>query len=185
MSDRADGGSPAEGPPGNSAGGPPTDPPEEPYLAATTADRWDVLRYEESPYPVYRVVPAGAGSAVVTTYERRARSQRRLVLALVPIAAIGLPAAGWLLWGTFGVAIGAVLAAVTATVIVRRYVGEDDDEMTDVPEVVAASVEAAAAREYGLENEATIADAEAYLDANPGAAPDGSPEEALEAAQNR
>ncbi|QZX99707.1 hypothetical protein [Halobaculum rubrum] len=159
--------------------------PEEPYLAAAAADRWDVLRYEEDPEPVHRVVPAGAGSDVVTTYERRARSRRRLVLALVPIAAVGLPAAGWLLAGALGLAVGAVLAVVTAAVIVRRHVGEDDDERTDVPEVVDASADAATARAYGLENEATIADAEAYLDENPDEAPDRSPEEALDAAQGR
>ncbi|MFC6785265.1 hypothetical protein ACFQFH_04800 [Halobaculum halobium] len=159
------------------------EPPEEPYLAAAAADRWDVLRYDEDPEPVHRVLPAGAGSAVVGTYERRARSRRRLVLALVPIAAVGLPAAGWLLAGTLGIAVGAVLAAVTAAVIVRRHVGEDEEELTDVPEVVDASADGATARAYGLENEATIADAEAYLAENPGAAPDRSPEEALEAAQ--
>ena len=161
------------------------EPPEEPYLAAAVADRWDVLRYEEEPEPVHRVVPAGAGSEVVTTYERRARSRRRLVLALVPIAAVGLPAAGWLLAGTPGLAVGAVLAAVTAAVIVRRHVGEDDDELTDVPEVVDASAAAETARAYGLENEATIDDAEAYLAGNPDAAPDRSPEEALAAARGR
>lgn len=161
------------------------EPPEEPYLAAAAADRWDVLRYEEEPEPVHRVVPAGAGSDVVTTYERRARSRRRLVLALVPIAAVGLPAAGWLLAGTLGIAVGAVLAAVTAAVIVRRHVGEDGADLTDVPEVADASADAATARGYGLENETTIADAETYLAENPGAAPDRSPEEALEAAQRR
>ncbi|QZP37633.1 hypothetical protein [Halobaculum magnesiiphilum] len=160
-------------------------PAEEPYLAAAAADRWDVLRYEEGPEPVHRVVPAGAGSEVVTTYERRARSRRRLVLALVPVAAAGLPAAGWLLGGTLGIALGALLAAVTAAIIVRRHVAEDDDGMTDVPEVVDASADAATARAYGLENEATISDAEAYLDANPDAEPDRSPEDALEAAQGR
>lgn len=161
------------------------EPPEEPYLAAAAADRWDVLRYEEDPEPVHRVVPAGAGSAVVTTYERRARSRRRLVLALVPIAAVGLPAAGWLLAGTLGLAAGAALAAITAAVIVRRHVGEDDDGLTDVPEVVDASADAATARAYGLENEATVADAEAYLAEHPGATPDRAPEEALDAAQER
>ncbi|WP_348610982.1 hypothetical protein [Halobaculum rarum] len=161
------------------------EPPEEPYLAAAAADRWDVLRYEEDPEPVHRVVPAGAGSDVVMTYERRARSRRRLVLALVPIAAVGLPAAGWLLAGTLGLAAGAVLAAVTAAVIVRRHVGEDDDELTDVPEVVDASADAATARAYGLENEATIGDAEAYLMENPDATPDRSPEEALDAVQGQ
>lgn len=159
--------------------------PELPYLAAAAADRWDVLRYEEEPESVHRVVPAGAGSAIVTTYERRARSRRRLLLALVPIAAVGLPAAGWLLAGTLGIAVGAVLAIVTAAVIVRRHVGEDAERRTDVPEVVDASADGATARSYGLENEATIAEAEAYLEENPQEAPDGSPEEALDAAQGR
>ncbi|SHG95885.1 hypothetical protein [Halobaculum gomorrense] len=168
---------------GEPAVDPTDDPPEEPYLAAAAADRWDVLRYEDDPEPVHRVVPAGAGSAVVTTYTRRARSRRRIALALIPVAAVGLPAAGWLLAGTLGLAAGAVIGAVTAAVVVRRHVGEGEAGPTDVPEVVAASVDAATAREYGLENEAMIADAEAHLDANPGAAPDRPPEEALEAAR--
>ncbi|MFC7098475.1 hypothetical protein [Halobaculum marinum] len=159
--------------------------PEEPYLAAAAVDRWDVLRYQDDHGPVHRVVPAGAGSSVVTTYERRARSRRRLVLAMVPVAAVGLPAAGWLVWGTFGVGVGVLLAAVTATVIVRRHVSEDPDDRTDVPEVVDASASAETARSYGLENETTIADAEAYLASHPAATPDRSPEEALEAAQRQ
>ncbi|MFC7136692.1 hypothetical protein [Halobaculum litoreum] len=161
------------------------DPPEEPYLAAAAADRWDVLRYEEDHGPVHRVVPAGAGSSIVTAYERRGRSRRRLVLALVPVAAVGLPAAGWLFAGTYGLAVGAVVAAITAAIIVRRHVSEDPEDRTDVPDVVDASADAETARSYGLENEATIGDAEAYLAANPAATPDRSPEDALEAAQRR
>ncbi|UIP01180.1 hypothetical protein Hbl1158_07490 [Halobaculum sp. CBA1158] len=163
----------------------PDDPPEEPYLAAAAADRWDVLRYEEEHGAVHRVVPAGAGSSVVTTYRRRARSRRRIVLAIVPIAAVGLPAAGWLLAAWYGLAVGAVTAAITAAIIVRRRVGEDPDEWTDVPEVIDASASAETARSYGLENEATIREARAYLDANPEARPERSPEDALEAASGR
>ncbi|WP_277553258.1 hypothetical protein [Halobaculum limi] len=159
------------------------DPPEEPYLAAAAADRWDVLRYPGDTGPVHRVVPAGAGSSVVRTYQRRARSRRRILLALVPVATIGLPAAGWLVWDTFGIAVGVFVAAVTAAIIVRRHVAEDAEEMADVPEVVDASASAETARSYGLENGDTIADAEAYLAANPGARPDRSPEDALAAAR--
>ena len=161
------------------------DPPEEPYLAAAAADRWDVLRYEEDHGPVHRVVPAGAGSSIVTTYERRGRSRRRLVLALVPLSAVGLPAAGWLVAGPYGLAVGAVTGAITAAIIVRRHVSEAPDDRTDVPEVVDASASAETARSYGLENEGTIADAEQYLAANPDATPDVSPEDALDAAQQR
>ncbi|MFC7068186.1 hypothetical protein [Halobaculum lipolyticum] len=170
---------------GATAGEAPQEPPEEPYLAAAAADRWDVLRYEEADGAVHRVVPAGAGSSVVTTYERRGRSRRRLVLALVPLAAVGLPAAGWLFADAYGLAVGAVVAAITAAIIVRRHVSEDPEDRTDVPEVVDASASAETARSYGLENDDTIADAEAYLAANPDATPDRSPEDALDAAQRR
>lgn len=163
----------------------PEDPPEEPYLAAAAVDRWDVLRYDGDRGPVHRVVPAGAGSSVVETYERRGRSRRRIVLALVPVAAVGLPAAGWLFADAYGLAVGAVVAAITAAIIVRRHVAEDPEERTDVPEVVDASASAETARSYGLENEATVADAEAFLAANPDATPDRSPEDALEAAQRQ
>ncbi|WP_435064086.1 hypothetical protein [Halobaculum sp. EA56] len=163
----------------------PDDPPEEPYLAAAAADRWDVLRYEDDGGPVHRVVPAGAGSSVVTTYERRARSRRRIVLALVPLSAVGLPAAGWLLADAHGLAVGAVAAAITAAIVVRRHVGEDADDRTDVPTVVDTSVDAPTARSYGLENGEVIDDAEAYLAANPDATPERSPEDALAAARRR
>lgn len=159
------------------------DPPEEPYLAAAAADRWDVLRYPGDAGPVHRVVPAGAGSSVVRTYQRRARSRRRILLALVPVAAVGLPAAGWVVWDTFGIAVGVFVAVVTAVVIVRRHVSEDAEEMADVPEVVDASATSETAYSYGLENGDVIADAEAYIDANPEATPDRSPEDALAAAR--
>ncbi|PSQ04847.1 hypothetical protein BRC97_10480 [Halobacteriales archaeon QS_6_71_20] len=164
----------------------PEEPPAEPYLAAAAADRWDVLRYEDGPGPVHRVVPAGAGSEIVTTYTRRTRSRRRILLASVPVAAVGLPAAGWLLAGVPGIVAGALLAAVTAAVIVRRHVAAPAPGDGDaVPAVVDASVPAGTARSYGLENAEVVDEAEAYLDATPGAAPDRSPEAALEAAEER
>lgn len=156
--------------------------PEEPYLAAVAADRWDVLRYETDHGPVHRAVPAGAGSRIVTTYTRRARSRRRITLALVPVVLVALPTAGWVLAGTLGLAGGAVIAAITAAVIVRRHVGEDGDDLPGVPTVADASVDAETARSYGLENEAVVADAEDYLARHPDATPEIPPEDALDAA---
>ena len=162
------------------------DPPAEPYLAAAAADRWDVLRYEDDRGPVHRAVPAGAGSEIVATYTRRARSRRRILLASVPVAAVGLPAAGWLLASALGLAAGAVVAAVTAAVVVRRHVAAPDPGDGDsVPTVADASVAAEAARSYGLENAEVVDEAEAYLDSRPKAAPDRSPEAALAAAEER